>query len=65
MQDLKITTNEGANSAAAPTAPTLRRLTPNGDLTAWDLAAQAIDRVLFFSYVLIDVVFLAVYLRGG
>ncbi len=52
--------------AANQTSPSLRRLERRQDLlTSWDLVAQAVDRILFAVFVLVDVIFLAVYLRGG
>ncbi len=56
-----------ASSSAANQSKTLKLANPKQDphLTAWDLVAQAIDRTLFILYLLIVVLFMAVYLRGG
>ncbi len=56
-----------ASSSATNQSKTLKLANPKQDphLTAWDLVAQAIDRTLFILYLLIVVLFMAVYLRGG
>ena len=70
--DVEALRAQQQNSAASepkvgvePPMPTLASTSRNQDFSGWNLLCQAIDRVLFLSYLVIILIFIASYLGGA
>ena len=56
-------TQNNAGGGSEPPMPTISSSSPRNDFSGWNLLCQAIDRVLFISYLAIILIFIASYLR--